>query len=83
MVSSCGVDAYRMHAHHARCIQCGYEYSLARRHRTAVQALVCPSCSYAGWEPVGHGSGASDVRFGRRLSGAARVRIAGGNRGLA
>ena len=36
-----------------RCLECGCEYLLIRRHRRGLQANVCPRCSYAGWEPVG------------------------------
>ena len=36
-----------------RCLRCGYDYLLIHHHRRGVQANVCPSCSYAGWEPRG------------------------------
>ena len=42
-----------------RCLECGCEYLLIRRQRRALQANVCPSCSYAGWEPVGQPARAS------------------------
>ena len=45
-----------------RCLQCGYEYQLIRPHGQGIQANVCPSCSYAGWEPIGPPRQAGDCR---------------------
>jgi len=54
-----------MRAQEARCLRCGYEYSLTHGHRTVTQSRLCPSCCYAGWEPLGRPSGQGGTRFGR------------------
>ena len=45
------------------CLECGFEYTLARSRHRVVQRQCCPGCGYVGWKPVAH-DGRRLVSFG-------------------